>query len=161
MFLRNWARLYTNLTAAEVALEPEVARLGERYRTQCPFFALSFIVDFALLDRRLIIEVDGDSHNSPGAKVKDQARALAFKRLGWNLVRVRNEEVLRDPAAALSRVLDPARAHSSEEELAAELRRLELLFGPSSSGSGRSKSSRAARGQAPLRTLTPAGRGRK
>lgn len=108
MILSYWARLYQNMTAPEVALEPAIAALGERYRPQHPFFGLRLIADFALLDRKLIIEVDGDSHDNFLQKYKDLQHMIALKALGWNVVRVRNEAAKADPdgtvQAALSAV---------------------------------------------------------
>jgi hypothetical protein len=69
--LSYWYRNYMHPTKAEASLETAVATLGEPYRTQHPFIALSHFADFALLDRKLTIEVDGDSHDRPDQKEKD------------------------------------------------------------------------------------------
>ena len=93
------------MTPAECALEPAVAALGEPYRVQHPFWRLGCFADFALLDRRVIIEVDGQSHNGLQAKIKDRLRDLALLRKGWRTVRISNAEAMSDPAGALSRAL--------------------------------------------------------
>lgn len=97
MLLGYWYRLLNNMTAPELALEPAIAALGERYRAQHLFIALRHIADFALLDRKLIIEVDGNSHNTPRQREKDLEHTLALQVLGWTVFRCSNEEAMRAP----------------------------------------------------------------
>ena len=101
-----------NMTPAELVFERYLAPRGHRYRVQYPFFSLHAIADFVLPDFRLVIEIDGKSHNNEKAKKKDQARTLALAGLGWDVVRVTNDEVFADPEAAvtkaLSRILAPS-----------------------------------------------------
>lgn len=116
-FLRHWATLYTKETESEKAIEPHIAALGVPYRAQHPIFAAHFIVDFALLDERIIIEVDGKSHNSAAAKVADRVRTLAIERFGWVVVRCTNEEAQREPAATVERLLMEARDRRNAKAL--------------------------------------------
>lgn len=109
VFLRHWARLYTTQTASELAIEHAIAALGTPYRAQHPIFASHFIVDFALLDEKIIIEVDGKSHNSEKAKAEDRTRTLVIERFGWVVVRCTNEEAQREPAATVQKLLLEAR----------------------------------------------------
>lgn len=115
MLLKNWARLYSNVTPAELAFERTLVTLNERYRAQHPFFGQYFIVDFALLDRKLIIEIDGKSHTSIEAKKKDADRDAKLVSLGWSVGRVTNEEVFDNPKRALS--LAFVRAAGKDEKL--------------------------------------------
>ena len=103
--LRFWYRQYARLVPAEQALEPAIAALGERYRHQHPFFGPKAIADFVLLDRNLIIEVDGDSHDKPSQKKKDLEHTLALKALGYETVRVTNEQALADPEGTVAAAL--------------------------------------------------------
>lgn len=103
--LGYWRKGCESPTAAEAALEPHIAALGERYRHQYPFWGIPYFADFALLDRKVIIEVDGDSHDRPEQKEKDLEHTLKVLELGWRVVRVTNEQVLRDPAGALQLAL--------------------------------------------------------
>lgn len=104
-FLGHWAHLYTDITQAEYAIEPAIAALGVRYRSQHPIFAYHFIVDFALLDSRIIIEVDGKSHHGPKAQAADRERTLKLERLGWVVVRCTNEEAIAEPHATVQKLL--------------------------------------------------------
>jgi very-short-patch-repair endonuclease len=99
--LTYWRRGCEKPTAAEAALEPAIAALGERYRHQYPFWNLKYFADFALLDRKLIIEVDGSSHDKPEQKEKDLRHTLEVLKEGWIVVRTTNECALKDPAWAV------------------------------------------------------------
>lgn len=121
MMLRNWARLYTKPTPAEQALEPAIAALGERYRVQHPFFSLHLIADFVLLDSRVVVEVDGRSHDSPAQIRKDLQHMIALEERGWAVVRIRNEQAMANPTVALSAALGSLHARPGLEQLRAVL----------------------------------------
>jgi len=55
-----------------------------------------FIVDFYSPDLRLAIEVDGMSHDEPGAFEDDVDRQRQLESLGVHVLRFRNEKVLQD-----------------------------------------------------------------
>ncbi len=95
--LGYWKRGCEFPTKAEAALETVIAALGERYRHQYPFWGLKYFADFALLDSKIIIEVDGDSHDTPEQKEKDLLHELAVLELGWVVMRISNEKALRYP----------------------------------------------------------------
>lgn len=105
IFLSRWARLYTAPTMAEQALEPAVAKLAVPYRAQHPVFAAGVILDFALLDSKIAIEVDGDSHKGPKAQEKDRLRTAKLEKLGWVVVRCTNEQAISEPDATVARLL--------------------------------------------------------
>ena len=115
-----WHRAFMNLTPAEKALEPAIALLGERYRPQYPFLQFKHFADFALLDRMLIIEVDGDSHDKPAQKKKDLEHSMKLKALGWDVVRVANEAAMADPAGTVSAALTAPRTTLAEYSAALE-----------------------------------------
>lgn len=120
--LGYWQRLYDDMTPAEVALEPAIAALGERYRSQHPFWGLKHFADFALLERKRIIEVDGDSHDKPSQKKKDLEHTIALKSLGWDVVRVSNEQALANPAGTVAAALQAT--PQTTAQLQAELQQL-------------------------------------
>lgn len=115
LFLNRWAKLYTKPTEAEQALEPAIAALGKPYRAQHPVFAAGCIVDFALLGPKIVIEVDGTSHQSQEAQRKDRERTLKLEALGWVVVRCTNREAKEDPEAAVQALL--LRAQDRREAL--------------------------------------------
>ncbi|MBI3202446.1 MAG: DUF559 domain-containing protein [Myxococcales bacterium] len=61
-----------------------------------------FVADFAVPAAKLVIEVDGASHTQRGARDARRDRKLA--RLGWRVLRLEAELVLRQPEVALALV---------------------------------------------------------
>jgi len=126
--LGYWRQACDKPTAAEQAVEPAIAALGERYRHQYPFWGIKYFADFALLDRKVIIEVDGDSHDRAEQKEKDLQHTLKVLELGWQVVRITNEQALRDPEGAIRAALASVRPARDTMLLEIELKgRLALL----------------------------------
>src|SRR5690606_34788837 len=99
---------YSNLTPAEKALEPEVAKLGVPYRVQHPIWALRYRLDFALPTLGIAIEVDDPSHTAKKKRAADKKRTDRLKKAGWKVLRTTNAEVLADPEGALHSMLTAA-----------------------------------------------------
>ena len=121
MIFRNWYYLSVNTTPAERALEPAIAALGERYRSQWLFPRFRHIADFVLLDRKVIIEVDGASHDAPEQQRKDILHTLALHELGYAVVRVPNAEALAQPKAIIESLDARVKARPTVPELQAAL----------------------------------------
>ena len=77
-------------------------RLGCHFRRQHVIGA--FIVDFACLARRLVVEVDGGVHCEPDIAFADGRRQTALEALGLRVLRVSAELVERDLPAVLARI---------------------------------------------------------
>ena len=111
-----------------------------------------YIVDFACLKRRLVVEVDGNSHES---RVEyDWLRTQYLKRLGYRVVRFSNDRVLLETRAVLRSILRhlsaPKRPPMPGRRRLTPLRRSPPRGGSprqdhSSSGSARRKETRAHR----------------
>lgn len=117
MIFRNWYFLSNKMTDPERSLEPFIAALGERYRSQWLFLGLKHIADFVLLDRKVVIEVDGDSHDTPEQQRKDILHTLGLGKLGYAVVRVSNKEALENPAGVIARLPALLAARPSTEAL--------------------------------------------
>lgn len=76
---RLWSRLRGN-------------RLGCHFRRQHPVGP--YIVDFACLERKLVIEVDGGQHNEPQGVARDRRRTEYLDRDGFHILRFWNNDVL-------------------------------------------------------------------
>lgn len=66
-----------------------------------------FIVDFACVTKKLVVEVDGGYHDE--VYEEDKSRQKEIEARGWNVIRFTNEEVLGDVEAvaiAIARSLD-------------------------------------------------------
>lgn len=61
-----------------------------------------YIADFASLEARLIIEVDGGQHLEKEAY--DEARTACFEGMGYRILRFWNHEVLCDLPSVLERI---------------------------------------------------------
>ena len=66
--------------------------LGSGFRRQRPID--NYIVDFVCLELKLIIEVDGYSHQISENDAKDRIRQDRLESLGYTVLRFKDEEVL-------------------------------------------------------------------
>ena len=92
---RNFARrLRRNMTRSEVLLWAKLRgkTLGYRFKRQTPVGP--FIADFACIEVKLAIEVDGATHGSAEEIAYDQDRTQYFERNEWRVVRFWNREVI-------------------------------------------------------------------
>jgi very-short-patch-repair endonuclease len=67
---------------------------GARFRRQTSIGG--YVVDFYCPKLRLVIEIDGRSHDSESARMYDVAREDYIKQLGINILRFRNHHILDD-----------------------------------------------------------------
>ncbi|WP_158807423.1 endonuclease domain-containing protein [Beijerinckia sp. L45] len=67
-------------------------RLGAKFRRQVPIGA--FIADFACVEVKLVVEVDGPSHETDAGRFMDARRDRWFRENGWCVVRVPNALVV-------------------------------------------------------------------
>ena len=75
---------------------------GLRFRRQHPVG--TFIFDFYCPLHKLIVEVDGSSHDSAFAQEHDQERDAWVKAYGYRVLRIRNEEIVENLEAVLERI---------------------------------------------------------
>ena len=101
---RDYARkLRRQLTDAEAILWVklrEMRQIGHRFRRQHSIGL--YIADFACIQAKLVIELDGETHGSEEARAYDQRRDAYMQARGWTVLRFSNVEVYRN----LNGVLD-------------------------------------------------------
>ena len=89
-------RLRKNMTKGEACLWKYVLRAknmkGYTFRRQRPI--LNYIADFVCLDLRLVIEVDGITHETEKAAERDQQKDRDLEAVGFTVLRFSNWEVL-------------------------------------------------------------------
>ena len=68
--------------------------LGVRFRRQ--FIIGDFIVDFACLEKKLVVEVDGLYHFTDEQIEEDRKRTYHISQLGFRVIRFTNEEIMTD-----------------------------------------------------------------
>lgn len=111
---KNFARgLRTHGTFGEAVLWSEVLRAKKFYGLQFNRqFALgNFIVDFICRQLKLIIEIDGSSHQHKTGE--DQLRDAELSKLGYQVLRISEGEVLND----LNNVIRSIEAFLPEDSL--------------------------------------------
>lgn len=85
-------------------------RLGFKFRRQRPISR--YIADFACMEAKLIIEIDGSSHDGADQIAYDAERTRTLNALGWRVLRLRDSLVLTDPNAATALILEALRQPS-------------------------------------------------
>ena len=110
--------LRRELTKAERAMWDilrEFRPFGARFRRETPVGP--YVCDFAWLSARLIVEVDGDSHETEQGRQHDKKRDAFLSARGFRILRFDNDLVLTSPdfvkgqveAAMPIRQQDPSR----------------------------------------------------
>jgi very-short-patch-repair endonuclease len=85
------------MTKAEACLWKYVLKAkltGYTFNRQRP--VLNYIADFMCKELKLIIEVDGSSHDSEEAQLKDAIRQQNLEDAGFKVIRFTNEDVLKN-----------------------------------------------------------------
>ncbi|SFB51674.1 Very-short-patch-repair endonuclease [Rhizobium sp. NFR07] len=91
-------RLRRELTKAETAMWSmlrDLRPLGARFRRETPIGP--YIADFAWLSARIVVEVDGDSHETDHGRKHDQRRDTFMRSQGFTILRFDNLQVLDGP----------------------------------------------------------------
>ena len=102
--------LRKNMTEAEKRLWSRLRShqiLGLKFRRQHPIG--NYIVDFACLERKLVIELDGGQHL--GDK-KDKLRDAWLENEGFKVIRFWNDQVLKETEAVVEDILRNAESPS-------------------------------------------------
>jgi len=97
--------LRSHLPKAEVLLWMHLSyrqMLGYKFRRQ--YSVDNFVIDFYCPELRLAIEVDGDSHFTPLARVHDRDRQIHIESFGIRFLRVMNEDVYENLDAVLDEI---------------------------------------------------------
>ena len=76
---------------------------GWKFRRQFPIDR--FIADFACLDAKLVIEVDGATHSRDEEFARDHLRMQAIEACGFHILRVTNNEVYKNLDGVLETIL--------------------------------------------------------
>jgi very-short-patch-repair endonuclease len=90
-----WSRLRSRALAAA------------KFRRQHPIGP--WFADFACLELKLVIELDGDTHGTPEQQALDARRTAFLEREGWTVIRFWNSEMLENFEGTLDRIEDEIR----------------------------------------------------
>ena len=72
-----------------------------KFRRQCPIDR--YVADFACMEARLIVELDGGQHADRAAYDAERTRVLEL--LGWRVVRFWNHEVIQNERGVMEAIL--------------------------------------------------------
>jgi very-short-patch-repair endonuclease len=98
-------RLRRTLTLPEGLLWRELRKRkqGFKFRRQHP--AGPFVLDFACLEAKLAIEIDGQAHDRPNRAAYDKARDQWLAEQGFRTLRIPAREALADIEAVVTHIL--------------------------------------------------------
>ena len=98
-------KLRREMTLPEVLLWCELRGkpLGIKFRRQ--FAVAGYVADFACLDRRLLIEIDGIVHTMGDQPQHDEQRDKALVALGWTVTRIPAADVLADAGCVAASIV--------------------------------------------------------
>src|SRR5690554_2180656 len=101
--LEKASQMRKNPTKAEAVLWNALRKkqLGYKFRQQHPIY--NYIVDFVCLEKKLIVEVDGEIHKFQ--LEKDSERELLLKeKKGFHVIRFTNDEVLNNLSDVINKI---------------------------------------------------------
>jgi very-short-patch-repair endonuclease len=100
-------RLRTEPTFTEKKLWERLRKLDIRIRRQAPVGA--YVVDFACLRAKLVIEVDGGVHNLTEVALRDLARDEWLAGEGFRVLRIQTQRVEDDIDGVMSEIIQAIR----------------------------------------------------
>ena len=102
--LKRAHRLRGSPTFPEQALWKALRQTGLHVRRQAPIGR--YVVDFAIHEARLVIEVDGGWHDEPETQLRDVERSAWLETQGYRVLRFRNQQVLDDLGGTVDAILN-------------------------------------------------------
>ncbi|WP_246696554.1 endonuclease domain-containing protein [Methylobacterium planeticum] len=76
---------------------------GFKVRRQWPVDG--FVADFACVEARLIVEIDGATHGTAAAQARDALRSAALAQCGYEVLRISNRDVMENLAGVRETIL--------------------------------------------------------
>ncbi len=111
-----WQRMRNNQTGVKVRRQHAIQ---------------GYIVDFALLEVKLAVEVDGEYHNEEEQRIYDEARAKFLKQYEIDVIRFSNEEVINDTNNVIKKIINEVKKRKE-----GNLQNAEASASPSPPGEG-------------------------
>ena len=95
--------LHRKMTDAETILWSRLRRHPKyKFRRQHPIGR--YIADFACVNARVVVEVDGATHGSDAEIAYDRIRAAYMARQGWKTIRFWNDDIYEELDGVLDRI---------------------------------------------------------
>jgi very-short-patch-repair endonuclease len=97
--------LRNNMPQAEIILWSKLKGKGLGYKFRRQYSIGVFAVDFYCPAVKLAMEVDGDSHHSNGAEIRDEERQIIIESYGVNFLRFTNREIYENMDGVLLKII--------------------------------------------------------
>ena len=85
----------------------QMKQFGFHFRRQAPIGP--YIADFTELTRKLIVELDGESHGN--SKARDAQRDSFLAQSGFRIVRISNSEISRNCQGVAEHIMNMVKLH--------------------------------------------------
>ena len=121
---RAW--LMENETPAEKSIKIFLARSG--IQTKAQVILGCYLADIIVMNKSLVVEIDGPSHNSAKQKEHDEKRTRFLKRCGFSVLRFSNSTALDNPALVLNEI--NAVPNTARKMCAKSIARANYISGP-------------------------------
>lgn len=111
-------RLRSEMPNAEYCLWQEIRRkqlAGHHFRRQLPIGP--YVVDFACVKEKLIVEVDGVGHSSDEEIQRDENRTTFLNMKGWRVIRFWNEDIYEDVGSVLNAIAGHLSTATEDEKI--------------------------------------------
>jgi len=92
------------MTLSETILWESLRKELKGFRFRRQHVIGDYIADFVCLSKKLVIEVDGGYYDTPEQQADDQIRTEVFRRMGFEVLRFKNEEVNLDVKEVIQRI---------------------------------------------------------
>jgi very-short-patch-repair endonuclease len=102
-------RLRKEMSLPEVLLWRELKQRPDDFRFRKQFPQDHYVIDFACLEVRLTIEVDGEAHDRGDRPQRDVARDARLRGLGFTMMRIPAREVLGNMEGVLMGIVEQCR----------------------------------------------------
>lgn len=90
---------------AEIVLWSRLKGNGLRYKFRRQYSVEAFVVDFYCTSLKLAIEVDGESHFTDDASLRDEERQRIIEEYGLTFLRFTNSEIYENIDGVVNRIL--------------------------------------------------------
>ncbi len=101
---RRAAQMRANPTEAEEQLWNALCEQQIGYKIRRQHIVSQYILDFAYLDNRIAIELDGGYHSKENQQYDDAVRTKHLESFGWRVLRFTNSEVFHDLESVISQI---------------------------------------------------------
>jgi leucyl-tRNA synthetase/very-short-patch-repair endonuclease len=103
--LKVWGReKRKNQTEAENILWQELRNKKTGFKIRRQHAIDVFIADFICIEKKIVIEVDGEYHNDPDQKKYDEQRTFVLNELGFHVIRFLNNEVINNTQTVVEEI---------------------------------------------------------